>query len=234
MARSKLPSITVLVERMRCPMELSHSRVDTQGSLKLRRRWKQSADRCWLKPWEQVSFRVRTVNTKKSVWPRTEHPPKGKTKENARKQSWRREPQEIITEAKSRVSPRDQSYMLALDSLREANSGVSSGKLRAVSEGIGLGLRGDCPVTGTEEAQSTAIRSCPYHLLMDQRKPHSQAHLHSPPHASSKAIPSFTKLSSLPFYFRGSTVQPWYLWVIVTSFCGYWRRTVVSLILEHL
>lgn len=37
MARSKLPSITVLVERMRCPVELSHSQVDTQGSLKLRR-----------------------------------------------------------------------------------------------------------------------------------------------------------------------------------------------------
>lgn len=109
-------------------------------------RWEQSADRCWLKPWEQVSFQVRTVNTKKSMWPRTEHPPKGKTKANARKRSWRREPEEIITEAKSRVLPRDQSYMLALDSLCEANSGVSSGKLRAVSEGMGLGLRGDCPV----------------------------------------------------------------------------------------
>lgn len=73
--------------------------------------------------------------------------------------------------------------MLALDRLREADSGVGSGKLRAVSEGMGLGLRGDCPVKGTEEAQSTAVRSCPHHLLIDLRKPHSQAHLHSPPHA---------------------------------------------------
>lgn len=80
--------------------------------------------------------------------------------------------------------------MLALDSLREANSGFSSGKLRAVSEGMGLGLRGDCPVKGTEEAQSTAVRSCPHHLLMDQRKPHSQAHLQSSPHAFVKG-PSF-------------------------------------------
>lgn len=43
--------------------------------------------------------------------------------------------------------------MLALDRLREADSGVGSGKLRAVSEGMGLGLRGDCPVKGTEEAE---------------------------------------------------------------------------------
>lgn len=152
-------------------------------------------------------------------WTPTKGADKGKSQERKLKRGARRDDHRSLEQG---VTKRSELYATSRQPAGGQQSGVGRGKLRAVSEGMWLGLRGDCPVTGHWGGTERSRRKSPLSPLIT----HRLASIAHDTHLL-KAIPSFTKLSSLPFHLRDSTVWPWYLWVIVTSFWGYQRRRKV-------